>query len=125
DGEARVDAVVQEPEEHLRRHACPPYLEPSWMGADENAGRNRACPLSRHRRTVVAVHQPVPRDVGAERLQTGIPAVRRLRDQPPLRAHRRRTRVKNMKKGTKAFFVSFTVLCVQSFAAGQTTPTIV
>ena len=41
-----------------------------------------------HRSTVVALHQPVPGDLGTERLPAGVPAVWRLRARSGLPAHR-------------------------------------
>ncbi len=62
----------KQPEEHLRRHARAPHLEPPRLGADANAGGDRAGALQAHARAVVAVHQPVSGDVGAERLPAGL-----------------------------------------------------
>ena len=76
-------------EEHLRRHARPPHLEPARLGADAHAGGNRAGALSATRAAVVAVHQPVSGDVGAERLPAGLSALRCVRDPRALPADRR------------------------------------
>jgi magnesium-transporting ATPase (P-type) len=44
DRESRADPGLQEPPEHLRRHARPPHLESARMGGDPDAGRDGASP---------------------------------------------------------------------------------
>ena len=66
--------------EHLRGHARAPHLEPDGMGEDVAARRNGAGAVQGDRAAVVALHQPVPGDLGPERVPAGVPAMRRLRD---------------------------------------------
>src|SRR5262245_35623725 len=92
DREFGADSGVQEPREHLRRHACPPDLESAWMGYDRDAGRNRAGALRDSGQAMVAAHQFVPGHVGSKRLQAGAPSVRRMRPHPALPQDRRAAR---------------------------------
>ena len=66
--------------EHLRRHSRAPHLEPARLGADADAGRDRAGALRGDRAAVVAARQSVSRDLGPERLPAGVSSLRRLRD---------------------------------------------
>src|SRR6185369_1842913 len=116
------DPVVSQPEEHLRRHARPSHLEQARVGTDADAGRNRAGALQEHERALVAVHQPVSRDVGTERVPPGVSALRHMRDPSVLPADRRDARGKGMRrpeetaetaKTAKKFFLYvFCGLCV-------------
>ena len=79
DREPGADPVVPEPEEHLRRHARAPDLESPGLGDHAHAGRDRAGAVSGHPPPVVAHHQPVSRDLGAERLPPGVSSVPSVR----------------------------------------------
>jgi len=89
DGQPRPHPWLQEPAQHLRRHSRAPHLEPPRLGRDENARRDRAGALRAGARAVVALHQPLPRDVGPERVPADAPPLRRLRGGRPLPAHGR------------------------------------
>ena len=65
------------PDQHLRRHARAPDLQPPRLGAHPHTGADRAGPLPRRPETLVARRQPVPRDLGPERLPADRTAVRR------------------------------------------------
>src|ERR1019366_233878 len=88
DGEPGADPRVQEPREHLRRHARAPHLEPPGVGEDADAGRDRAGALRCDGGALVAVHQPVSGDVGPERVPSRVSALRRVRDSAILLAGR-------------------------------------
>ena len=66
--------------EHLRGHARAPHRQPLWLGEDTAAGGDGAGAVRVHRRALVALHQPVPGDVGAERVPARVPALWRLHD---------------------------------------------
>ena len=85
--------AFQSAEEHLRRHARAPHLEPDGLGGDARAERDRAGALRGHRAALVAVPQPVSGDVGTERLPAGLPAVRRVRARRRVSAHWCRARL--------------------------------
>jgi hypothetical protein len=89
DREPGPDSGVPEREEHLRRYARAPDFKSAGVGGNPNAGRDRTGALCGDRPTVVAGDQPVPGDVGTERLPTGISTLRRVRDPPVLPADRR------------------------------------
>ncbi len=93
DRHAGDDPGVPEPSARLRGHARAPHLEPTRLGADDDAGADRAGALRRHRRTVVAVSQPVPGHLGSKYLPPGVPSVWRLCHRgrlPPPRRHQGR-----------------------------------
>ena len=82
DRQPRADPGVRQPRQHLRGHARPPDLQPPGMGVHAHARTDRAGALPSSRSDVVGRHQPLPRDVGPERLPPDQPALRRVRDQP-------------------------------------------
>ena len=79
DRESGADPGAREPEEYLRRHARPPHRQSSRLGRDADARRDRARAVSRHPSPLVADHQPVSRDLGAERLPPGVSSVPSVR----------------------------------------------
>src|SRR5439155_5816110 len=89
DGEPRPDSRVPEPTQHLRRYPRAPHIEPAGMGQDQHSGRDRAGSLPGRPRPLVAVHQLVLGDMGAERLSSGISPVSRVPDSSPMPAYRR------------------------------------
>ena len=79
DREPGADPRLQEPAEHLRRHARPPHLEPARLGQDAHARRRPSRRSTERGRALVAVHQPVSGHLGAECLPSGVSALRILR----------------------------------------------
>ena len=78
DRQPGADPGVQEPAQHLRRHARAPHLEPARLGADAHARGDRAGAVRGDGRALVALHQPVSRDVGTERVPSRLSEMRRL-----------------------------------------------
>ena len=76
DRQPRDDPRLQEQREHLRRHSRAPHRQPSGLGADAHAGRDRAGALQDARAAMVAGGESLSRDLGSECLPSGVPSLR-------------------------------------------------
>jgi hypothetical protein len=84
DRESCSDPVAREPRQHLRGHTRAPDLEPAGLGADKNAGPDRAGALSHGAAPVLAQSQSVPGDVGTECLPARVSSLPGVRGREPL-----------------------------------------
>src|SRR5262245_1570761 len=93
------------------------------MGEHSNTGRNRACAVQGDAQKVVADHQSVSRDLGAECLPAGVPAVRELRSLRSLSENRRHSRGKGSVMMMRVTFALCLSVAAFGFApAKQTSP---